>query len=452
VNPGRTDFLNGEYRTPPADPEQLYRAWNDTLIRRGTLPLLPEALIAFRKQASLSDAEVRSLVRALSSEEFLRPPGYREAVCSCHQLVYRWTPGGAGWASVPSSAGLMEIPDPAGQDVVGVLPLLQELNDRRDLYLVLEDWPRLARTSAGWPADMLCDALDSATVGADGMGYLAGFVRLAVPADPPLKVVDSLAGLVCRILAASITGGKALHLREIAGRVPPERILCLPLSEGPEGACPFLRSLLNTDGARQVVPLLESLGLKGRAVPTAAEAATLLEAIHEDRNSDPAGLRSEIALAVLRACPAGVLPEVLDRCQRLQLFCGHEVKDGATRPRTLSVTDLREARDSAMLFTDAQPSLAVALSLATGASVLLAPRDVAALVRPGSGPCSAAACASLLSRWEGADLRGPVSRSSLLAALSRYPGCLAPRIPSRPQVSSTYPKWSTLWGACPWNS
>src|SRR5262245_1092728 len=420
VNPGRTDFLNGEHRMPPADPEQLYRAWNHTLIRGGTLPLLPESLIAFRQQASLTDAVVRSLVRALASEEFLRPPGYRQAVCSRHQLVYRWTPGGAGWATVPSSAGLMEIPDPAGQDVVGALPLLQELSGRRDLYLVLEGWPRLTRAAAGWPADLLCGALEGAAVGADGLGYVARFVRSAVPADPSTKVVDALAGLVRRILAAGMTGGGALHLREIACRLPPERVLCLPLPEGPEGACPFLRSLLNADGARRLVPLPDSLGLHGRAAPTAAEAAALLEAISEDHNSDPAGPRSEIALAVLRACPAEVRPEVLDRCQRLPLFHGHEVKDGTTRERALSVAALREARDSGTLFTDDRPSLADALSLATGASVLLAPRDVAALVRPGPGPCSAAACASLLSRWQGAELRGPESRAPLLAMLSSH--------------------------------
>jgi hypothetical protein len=74
VNPGRTDFLDGEYRVPPADPEQLYRAWNHALCHRGTLPLLPESLIAFREQASLTDITLRSLVRAIASEEFLHPP------------------------------------------------------------------------------------------------------------------------------------------------------------------------------------------------------------------------------------------------------------------------------------------------------------------------------------------------------------------------------------------
>jgi hypothetical protein len=328
----------------------------------------------------------------------------------------------------------MEIPDPDGQDAVGVLPLLQELSGRRDLYLVLEGWPRLARAADGWPVDLLYGALEGATVGADGLGYLAKFVRSAIPAEPPPKVVDALAGLVRRILAAGVTAGRAPHLRDIAGRLPPARVLSLPLPEGPEGASPFLRSLLSADGARRLVPLPNSLGLHGQAAPTAAEATAFLEALREDHNSEPASPRSKIALSVLSACPPGILPEVLDRCQRLRLFHGHEVRDGTMQERALSVTDLREARANDTLFTDNPPSLADALSLATGASVLLAPRDVAALVGPQLGPCSAAACASLLSRWAGADLCVPVSRAPLLEALSSHSAAIAESVSENRQA------------------
>jgi hypothetical protein len=431
IDPGRGQLVRpapGRGDSAEVDESAIRIEWNYRLMTEGAYPLVLPALADLARTVPLTNQALQGLTAGIERSRFFGE--HRQTLCREYQWVYRWRSGEVKWELTDRDAPVLELPEGlSGIDYPAqILPGLGSLAAER--VLTFCGWPRLSPADRGadWSEEDMCGLLNNVPVARlfelqGGLQYLDQFLQHCLPPVLPSRLTDCLVGLIRQCLAQVPQAVFSEHrdaIAQLVGRLPPERILCLPFPVGPGWACPFLRSLIEANSARRLVLCPESLGLHSGAVPTAAEAAALLEAIPEDHNSDSAGLRCEMALAVLRACPGGVRPEVLDRCRPLRLFRGHEVRDGATRQCTLSTAELRSARDTGTLFTDDRPSLADALSLATGASVLLAPRDVAALVQLHPGTCSAAACAALLSRWEGGDLRDPDSRSPLLAALSSH--------------------------------
>jgi hypothetical protein len=135
----RIDGLDERFRSALTAQSNSCLKWNRALFEEGALPTLPSLLSDFFSQAQLSDPQKYELVEALKklwiwgelASKSSNEGAFREAICTRHILLRRWSPSGHEWSLEPAGAAttgrLRQFYPPPGRAITDKLPGLNQL-------------------------------------------------------------------------------------------------------------------------------------------------------------------------------------------------------------------------------------------------------------------------------------------------------------------------------------
>jgi hypothetical protein len=243
------------------DKEQVQERWNDALLSRGVLPLIPQALYSFKNSWKPEQAEVRAITGALQSSNFFRR--YKESICSEASWLPRIDPDltTSEWQLTHGSQRYFEFPSLDGRAEVArrVFPGLDQICG--SAFLVEVHLPRLtSQPPRGWSEDpevleMLLESIDGGRLAeAEAMSLLTEFLRVT-GRNLSREAVGRLAKVIRRVI--SETGVPALQLvagefRSLLAAIPARSWVSLgPLEED---ANPIFKELNRLDVSAAVIP------------------------------------------------------------------------------------------------------------------------------------------------------------------------------------------------------
>lgn len=157
VDAGRNQIegINAESPGSAQDSSGLRRAWNQLLARRGTLPLLPLAMVDITNKAGWDGDKVACLTRQLATSSLFRK--FASDICRDWIWVKRLSPDGTmRWEVASGSLPFYVLPDTSAAQPLAcvVFPGLRQLAVRA--LIAFRDAPRLASARpARWPADFV---------------------------------------------------------------------------------------------------------------------------------------------------------------------------------------------------------------------------------------------------------------------------------------------------------
>lgn len=387
VDAGRNQIegIDGEATTASdiRDSASLRRAWNQCLLRAGTLPLLPAVLADLSREARWNIEQSRAVARAIQdSNLFLQ---HRAEICRDESWLCRINPDGTGdWQSTDSATPYFEIPSaPDTLDPWKLFPVLADL--AAEQTLVVQGSPRLTRDRAKkWAPETVARLLKTAAPDElfDSTSSLLYFIRFlddCAESDVWSANADILVRLGRAALPRVLRYGEERLLeviRTFIARLPSNRCVDLSLRSSDETTLDIFEVICHEDGCVLFVPEACRPDRQSTGTLSTHDAVRMFRGLIDwSRRELSTATKDSLAVIVAQICRAAAsVPELLSEAADLPLFWGTDCSRRSDRSLTWS--ELIAHRRQHTLFAK-PPSMAYQLQDALAdTSILLISKEL----------------------------------------------------------------------------